>query len=153
LALLVIGFGNTDRGDDAAGVLASRALKNLLPDARVIEQVTDGTILPTLWGRSDRVVVLDALEMNPRDSPRPGEITIFDARSSPLPFRLTRATSHAFGLAEGIELARALNLLPASLTVVAIAGRSFEPGAGLTPGVLEGIERAVLEIAGLSAAT
>jgi hypothetical protein len=56
-------------------------------------------------------------------------------------------------LAEGIELARSLDLLPASLTVVAIAGVSFEPGAGLTPGVLEGIERAVRQVAALSAAT
>jgi hypothetical protein len=42
------------------------------------------------------------------------------------------ASSHRIGLGDTVELARALGRLPARLTVLAVVGRDFGLGAGLT---------------------
>jgi hydrogenase maturation protease len=151
MALVIIGFGNVDRGDDAAGVLAARSLRACLPDARVIEEVGDGTLLSDLWGPTDDVVVLDALAASGPGGPLPGEVLVFDAREEPLPAGFARNSTHAFGVPEGIELARALGRMPKSLSVVAIVGSSFEPGAAPAPAVAAGIERAVGKVTAVPA--
>jgi hydrogenase maturation protease len=73
----------------------------------------------------------------------PGTIRRFDARSGPLPARLLRTSTHAFGVPDAVELARALGRLPARLEVYAIEGARFTTGAELSPAV----ERAVGELA------
>jgi hydrogenase maturation protease len=45
-------------------------------------------------------------------------------------------STHGFGLAEAIELARALGGLPPRCVVYAIEGSSFEEGAALSPPVV-----------------
>ena len=67
----------------------------------------------------------------------------FDARSGPLPVRSLRSSTHAFGVSDAVELARALGRLPDRLDVYAIEGASFAAGDGLSPDV----ERAVDELA------
>jgi hydrogenase maturation protease len=47
---------------------------------------------------------------------------------------LLRST-HAFGLAEAVELARALGRLPRFLVVYGVEGKCFTPGAALSAGV------------------
>ena len=42
------------------------------------------------------------------------------------------ASSHGIGLGDTVELARVLGRLPASLTVLAVVGRDFGFGTGLT---------------------
>jgi hydrogenase maturation protease len=54
-----------------------------------------------------------------------------------------RTSTHALGVPEAIELARALGRLPARLEVYAIEGARFTAGAELSPAV----ERAVRELA------
>jgi Ni,Fe-hydrogenase maturation factor len=44
---------------------------------------------------------------------------------------------------EAVELGRAIDALPASLTLVGIEGRAFDHGAGLSREVARGAERAV----------
>ena len=51
----------------------------------------------------------------------------------------SRGSTHALGVAEAIELGRALGRLPRRLLVFGIEGGSFDAGAGLSPEV----ERAV----------
>ena len=50
------------------------------------------------------------------------------------------ASSHAFGVAEAIELARALDLAPKRIVVYAIEGVCFDAGAPFTPPVLRAAE-------------
>jgi hydrogenase maturation protease len=73
----------------------------------------------------------------------PGTIHLFDAVAGPVPARIDLRSSHAFGVAAGIELARALSRLPARLTLYAIEAASFDTGAAPTPGV----QRAIDEVA------
>jgi hypothetical protein len=64
-----------------------------------------------------------------------------------LPVDAFRSSTHAFGLAETIRLARMLDRLPKKLTVYGIEGAHFVAGAPPSPAVLEGVQRAVDEIA------
>jgi hydrogenase maturation protease len=84
------------------------------------------------------VVVVDAVV----SSDASGTIVEIDALAAPLPADVSWATTHGAGVAEGIELARVLGLLPKSLKLVGITAREFELGAPMTPEV----EKAVTEV-------
>ena len=76
----------------------------------------------------------------------PGTIHRFDASDEPIPARALRSSTHAIGLAETIELARALGRLPKSVVVYGIEGASFEAGAPLSPDVAAAVARLVERI-------
>lgn len=130
---LVIGLGNVHRGDDAAGILAAR----LVSGARVVE-TSDPTSLLDTWSDAGDVVVIDAMS----SGRAVGSWSVFDPASSRLPAK-TFPSSHAFGLSEVVETARALSVLPRRLRVLGIEGCRFAPGDPLSPEV----EAAILEVA------
>ncbi len=144
--LVVIGVGNDFRGDDAAGLLAARRLRSS-PGVRAVEHTRDGLSLMENWRPADRVVVVDAL----RSGHDPGTVFRFEATEGPVPGDAGWVSSHSPGVAEGIETARALGRLPASLTVYGIEAESVEPGDRVTPAVSEAVEevaRAILDEVG-----
>jgi hydrogenase maturation protease len=131
---LIAGVGNDWRGDDAAGLVAARRLRGLLPGVRVVEVAGDPGALLDLWAEAELAIVLDAV----RSGAPPGTIHRLDA--SALPAGLRSASTHALGLADAVELARALDRLPARLELYGIEGAHFEPGEGLTPTVARAVE-------------
>ncbi len=135
--VLIIGVGNVDRGDDAAGRAVAARLKASAPkDMRVMETDGEATALLALFAEADEVVVIDAAI----SGAEPGGIERFDAHASPLPAARLGLSSHGFGLAEAVELARALGQLPRRCVVYAIAGRSFALGDPLSPEVEAAVE-------------
>jgi hydrogenase maturation protease len=136
--LLVLGIGNETRSDDGAGAEVVRILaRRARPDA-VRALLVDGDPIRLIaeWSGHDRVVVVDAA----RSGAPPGTVHRIDG-AGPLPAWLGNATSsHAVGLAETLALARAIGRMPGELLVVAIEGRTFEPGTGLTPAVRRACE-------------
>jgi hydrogenase maturation protease len=137
--VIVIGVGNAWRGDDGAGLAVARRLRALSPDGVEVREVEgDAIALVEAWAGADRVVVDAAASGAP-----PGTVRRFDARSGPLPARHLRSSTHAFGVPDAVELARALGRLPGRLDVYAIEGASFTAGDRLSPAV----ERAVDELA------
>jgi hydrogenase maturation protease len=137
---MVIGVGNTWRGDDGAGVAVARRLRELSPTGVEIRELEgDATGLVEAWSGADRVVVVDAAQ----SGAPPGTVRRFDACSGPLPVHSLRSSTHAFGVSDAVELARALGRLPGRLEVYAIEGVSFAAGDRLSPDV----ERAVGELA------
>lgn len=146
---LIIGIGNASRGDDAAGLIAARLIKEVLlalpdpPEAGrvvVLERDGEGTALVALWEGAGTVILIDAA----LSGAAPGSIHRFDARSRPLPAGFRRCSTHAFGVAEAIELARALDRLPSRLIVYGIEGRAFSAGDAPSE-VVEAAARAVVE--------
>lgn len=131
---LVIGVGNPDRGDDAAGLLAARKVRGL-----PTTEVGDCARLIDAWSGVEQVVVIDAMV----SGEPPGAVRRFDAGMEALPIKAFPST-HAFGLGEAIELARALGRLPGRLTVFGIEAGSFTPGAPVS----DGVNRAVDEVVG-----
>ena len=65
----------------------------------------------------------------------PGELHRFEAGDQRLPSELFRVSTHRLGLAEALELARALGRLPPTVVVHGIEGARFEPGLPLSPEV------------------
>jgi hydrogenase maturation protease len=120
---LVIGVGNPWRGDDGAGPAVAQALGGAHVDdpLRLLEE----------WEHVEHAIVVDAAA----SGAPPGTVRRFDARSGPLPPAALRCSTHAFGVPDAIELARALGRLPARLEVYAIEGAEFGHGAELTPAV------------------
>ncbi len=139
--VLVIGVGNEFRGDDAAGLLAARRL-HACRGVRTIEHTRDGLSLMERWRPTDHVVVVDAL----CSGHAPGTVFRFEATEGPVPGDAGWVSSHAPGVAEGIETARVLGRLPASLTVYGIEVARVEPGAGVTPAVAGAVEEVALAI-------
>lgn len=138
MARIVIGVGNDLRGDDAAGW---ETVRRLVPSPSLVlhEHAGDAPGLVSLWGPEDDVVIVDAVV----SGDPPGTILELDALAGSLPAAVSWATTHGAGVAEGIELARALGQLPRSLVVVGIVARQFDLGAPMTPEV----EGAVAEVA------
>ena len=95
--MLVLGVGNRWRGDDAAGLEVARR-------AGGIEHEGDATRLLDAWAGAGEVVVVDAAV----SGAPPGTLRWFDPRGAPLPATELRSSTHAFGVADAIELARAL---------------------------------------------
>jgi hydrogenase maturation protease len=145
--VLVVGFGNPDRGDDGVGVLVAQNLRARLPAGVTISaRFDDALSLIDDWANFDALVCVDAAE--PMGTP--GRIHRIDLTTRDLPHNLTLTSSHAFGLAEVIALARTLELAPQNIVVYAIEGRCFDNGAPLTPDVAvaaaETAERIIAEV-------
>ena len=130
--LLIIGVGNPFRGDDAAGLLAARLLKNSgLDSTTVMEHSGEGASLMETWKGADAVILIDAVS----SGGPPGTIHRLEPISKPLPARMFQSSTHTFSLPQAIAMARALDELPPRLIVFGIEGGNFKPGADLSPEV------------------
>jgi hydrogenase maturation protease len=134
--VLVIGCGNADRGDDAAGVLVARRLRERGVNAR--EHSGDGLALIESWNDAEYVILIDAAVTGAAAGTITGCIG-----ADAVPLRESSTSTHGFGVAEGIELARALGRLPPMLKIYGIEGKDFTPGAAPSAAVLESVERVV----------
>ena len=139
--MLILGCGNPDRSDDAAGVLVARRLRELGIPAE--EFGGDAPALIDAWSGWADVIVVDAM----KSGASPGTIKIWDARTSAFPAGQFRCSTHAFGVAEAIELARAIDQLPCRLVIVGIEGIRFEWGELRSAEVADAVERLAQRIA------
>jgi hydrogenase maturation protease len=134
-ALLVIGIGAEDRGDDAAGILVARELRRVAPaGVDVRECVGDAGSLLALLEGARGVVVVDAARGGV-----PGSVEVVTYAA--LRARPARST-HGLGLVDALAIAGALRTLPPVVRIYAIHGARFELGP-LSPSMLTGICRAV----------
>jgi hydrogenase maturation protease len=141
-AVLVIGVGNALRGDDAAGLEIVRRLRARAEAGEIATYEHEGEALTLLdiWEGADAVVLVDAI----RSGARPGTIHRVDATSAAIPLRLRGSSStHAVGIGEAIELARALGRLPKAVLLIGVEGHRFEAGDRLS----EEVEAMVGELA------
>ena len=142
--VLVVGCGNTNRGDDAAGLLVARYLRTLGVQAQ--EQSGEALALIESWKgaqQEQEVILVDAVVTG---AP-PGTVTVWDARTAPVIGDFYRCSTHSFGVAEAVELARILDLLPPRLLIYGIEAKQFEVGSEPSPEVLCAIEEVAQRIA------
>jgi hydrogenase maturation protease len=127
---VVIGVGNELRGDDGVGVAAVRLLEGAVSgDVRLETCEGEPVALLETWAGCERAIVVDAMQ----SGAEPGTIRRIAAHEEPLPPELHRPSTHLLGVAEAIELARALGRLPAELVVYAVEGERFAAGESLSP--------------------
>jgi hydrogenase maturation protease len=139
---LVIGVGNAWRSDDGAGIAVAERLRPHAGRFDVLEQSGEGTSLMASWEGASSVIVIDAA----RSGSAPGTVHRFDAAAGRIPSDFLHYSTHAFGVAEAIEMARALGILPERLILFGIEGMRFEAGTGLTPPIADAVDRVVEEI-------
>ena len=141
--MLVIGVGNPYRNDDAVGLVVARRIRELnLRDVMVIEASGEGASLLEAWQDADSVILIDAVS----SGAAPGTIHRYDIHAQNLPAQLFNHSTHSFGVAAAVELARALNHLPQHLIVYGIEGKDFNVGTILTPEVEEAASCAVQKV-------
>ena len=127
---LLIGYGNTLRGDDGLGPhVAERLAADLIPpDRRVAcHELVPELVVPV--SEADLVVFVDAS----RDR-RPGEIAC--ARIAPVPAGPQVAFSHALTPATLLALARDLYAASPTAWLLSVGAAAFDYTEGLSPTVL-----------------
>ncbi len=149
--VLTIGVGNSDRGDDAVGLIVAQRLRQRLPAHVPILQTTGdpGCLLEALQ-TAETIILIDAVHSrweagltSGTTGASPGTIHRFAAHESPLPADFFRCSTHAIGIPETIELARALDYLPRQLIVYGIEARDFATGTGLSAPVEQAADKLV----------
>lgn len=131
---VLIGVGNTFRRDDGVGVQIARMLKQELAErlpVSVVESSGEGASLMQAWQGYHRVYLFDAV----RSNDAPGCIHRLQAAVQNFPSDFFKYSSHAFSLAEAVELARVMDKLPEELIVYGVEGADFGYGEALTPDV------------------
>ncbi len=139
-SIRIIGLGNEFRGDDAVGLLAARRLQGVLGDrAEVVEADVAGVELLEVMKGAGAVLLIDAV----RSGQAPGTLHRLDASAGPIAPALFPRSTHAVGVAEVLELARTLGVLPTKVIVYGIEAGDTEVGHPLSPQVSHALNEVV----------
>jgi hydrogenase maturation protease len=140
--IVVIALGNRFRGDDGVGPLVADRLRGHLDGCTIVEGRDDVMALVSAWENTALAVVIDAAV----SGAAPGTIRRLEAGAQPLPRDLARCSSHGLGLAEAVELGRALGRLPDRLVIYAVEAATLEPGAALSREVTSAADELVRNV-------
>jgi hydrogenase maturation protease len=138
--MLIIGLGNPDRGDDAAGILVAQRLRERGVNA--VEHAGATLNLLDLWSPNDHFIIVDAVI----SGTALGSIHVWDPWKVTLKNSVFRSSTHEFSLGDTVELARALNRLPSRIQIYGIEARGFELGTQPCQEIVSATERLVEEI-------
>jgi hydrogenase maturation protease len=140
---LVLGIGNPDRGDDAVGRLVVRSLRTQVPACvRVAELDGEATALLAELQSVQRAWLVDAA----RSGAPSGTIHRIDCSKADLALPSGTVSSHGFGLAEAIGLARALDVLPRQCIIYAVEAADFTAGVAYSSAVPAAVDQVVMRI-------
>ena len=139
----VIGVGNAWRGDDAAGLLAARRLRERLDSSvEVLEAEGDGLALIDLMEGVEQVILIDAV----KGGGRPGAAVRLDLSREGRWGTVAPCSTHAMGIVDAIELARVLGRLPKQIVLYGLEFESVKSGASLSASVRGGLEIIVEQV-------
>ena len=135
MKIMFLGVGNLHRADDGVGPIVA---EHFLADKKFMKKGIhvqphsgEGASLIHVWEGADRVIIVDAMKSG---APL-GSVHRFDAIEQTLHHGIFRYSSHLFGLAEAVEMSRALGSLPKAMIIYGIEGQEFTFGAELSPEV------------------
>ena len=141
--MVLVGVGNAYRGDDAVGRRVARRIRDDgLTDVIVREESGEGTELMEVWKDAEAVILVDAVQ----SGDVPGSIHRFDAQAQRIPAKFFHYSTHAFSVAEAVELARALDQLPRRLILYGVEGKDFAAGEGLSREVADALEELISRV-------
>jgi len=140
---LILGIGNKFRSDDGAGVVAAEKVKQLGMDKFDVKILDgEGSEIMEAWKDYDDVIIIDAVQKNGSA----GKIHEINANDMVLKSDFFNYSSHAFGLAEAINVAKVMDKLPKFLIVYGIEGDHFQFDTKLTAKVEKAVNETVLLI-------
>lgn len=130
---LILGIGNPLMGDDGAGIRVVELLaqRDLPASVRLEEAGLPGWGLPSWFGGSANVILVDAVQM----SQAPGSWKCFQASEIRVIMEDNALSLHQPDLACGLALSQALGMLPENLSLYGIEPVDVSPGADLSPEV------------------
>jgi hydrogenase maturation protease len=141
--ILLIGVGNEYRNDDGIGLMVARAIrKKQLPCVIVKEESGEGAALMEAWQGFQNVIIVDAVS----SGAMPGTIFRIDAKEEAVSIKFFHYSTHAFSVAEAVELARAMNSLPPNFIIYGIEGKDFAAGTTISASVRKAAKQAVRQI-------
>jgi hydrogenase maturation protease len=145
--VVVAGLGSSYRRDDAVGPLVAALAVAQCDGAIDVGPIEDPLDLLTRWDGAALAVVVDAV----RSAGDVGRVWTLELSSAEDPSgaspRLGAPTSsHGIGLAGVLRLARAIGRAPRRVVVVAVEGKDFTHGEGLSPAVAASVPDAVRRI-------
>lgn len=127
--VLIIGVGNQYRSDDAAGLVAAELLNaKKYKGVEVLKHSGEGASLMDCWKNADSVVIIDAIH----SGAQPGTIFRIDVHKQPLQREYFRYSTHSFGVADAVELARAMNQLPKQFVIFGMEAKNYIAGTELS---------------------
>jgi hydrogenase maturation protease len=140
----IIGVGNPFRRDDGVGIAVARILAGRnFSSAEVVEESGEGaSLLEAMEGR-ESVILIDAVS----SGAPPGTVHLLNPREETIPSDFFHYSTHAFSVAEAVEMARVLDKLPKNLWIFGIEGEDFTYGLGFTSKVKTAIAQVVRRIA------
>jgi hydrogenase maturation protease len=142
--ILILGIGQSLRGDDAAGLEAVRLWREKFPETagtvRVELSELPGLALLDLLEGMDAAIIVDAIQ----SSASAGTFICLNLDEL-AGFTPEAGSAHGWGVAETLQLGRSLNpsLAKCQVTLIGISGGQFGMGAGLSPEVREALAKAV----------
>jgi hydrogenase maturation protease len=140
---LLIGIGNEYRSDDRIGLMIARDIRERHHlSVRVKEESGEGAALMESWKGYENVLIADAVS----SGAKPGTIFIIDAGKEIVPAKFFHYSTHTFSVAEAIELARELKILPPRVLVYGIEGTNFSAGVSISHVVQESAKHVVEQI-------
>jgi len=142
--ILIVGAGNEYRSDDGIGPIVAAKLGQIMPGrVKIKKGIKDGTELIELCRRHKCVYLIDSV----KSGCEPGKIFRFDANRESLPREVFSCNStHAFNVAEAVELGRSMGCLPEKLIVYGIEGKCFDDGINISDEVKTVIAEVVISI-------
>lgn len=136
----IIGVGNPMRGDDGVAAAVVKRLQAENIPAMAFD--VDGTELMDMWAGETQVIMVDAAV----SGAAAGTVHRFEAHEEELPQNFFRHSTHQFGVAEAVEMARVLGRLPENVIIYGVEGADFALGAGLSRDVERAVDEVVLRI-------
>jgi hydrogenase maturation protease len=135
---LIICVGNPYRCDDVAGLLvADRLRAKGAGSLQIVKHDGEASRLIDVWRGFDRIFIVDAVSS--REGP--GTVSRLDASCAEALRAVFCVSTHSFGVADAIEMARTLGELPAEVILFGIAGESFEVGTRVSSSVIEATDK------------
>jgi hydrogenase maturation protease len=145
--ILVLGIGQSLRGDDAAGLEAVRLWRETHPQTagrvRVETAELPGLALLDLLAGADAAILVDAVQ-----AAAPAGTVIRVGPDELAAFTPDAQSAHGWGVAETLQLGRALDpaLAHVRVTLIGIAGQDFGMGAATSSPVRKALGDAVERI-------
>jgi len=143
MKILVLGLGQSLRGDDAAGLDAVRFWQEKYTETagRVRVELCElpGLVLLDMLEGMDAAILVDAVQ-----TPAPAGTVIHLDPDELAGFAPDARSAHGWGVAETLQLGSSLVplLTKCRITLIGITGRQFGMGAGLSPQVRAALQEA-----------
>jgi len=137
---IIFGLGNPNRCDDAVGLMILDALRamDLPAGVQLRHHLGDGMGLVNALAETHHAIICDAVRGG-----QPGQLVTLDCSQALLPEQPFMSSSHGFGLAEAVEMARVMNMLPPKCFIVGVYVASLTTGYAVSQPVQDAIPASV----------